>query len=44
MHARARARMFYAKTKVSVFANFKVGRLIKKKMEISGLAIFCMSL
>ena len=34
-HARERNKPFYAKTKVSAFANFEVGlgRLIKKKME-----------
>ena len=46
-HARERNKPFYAKTKVSAFANFEVGRLIKKKkMEKSAalIAIFCKSL
>ena len=30
-HARERNKPLYSKTKVSVFANFEVGRLIKKK-------------
>ena len=30
-HARERNKPFYAKTKVNTFANFEVGRLIKKK-------------
>ena len=30
-HAQERKKPFYAKTKVSAFANFVVGRLIKKK-------------
>ena len=32
-HARERKKPFYAKTKVSMFANFEVGRLIKKKKK-----------
>ena len=37
-HARERKKPFYAKTKVSAFANFVVGRLIKKKkMEKSAV-------
>ena len=36
-HARERKKPFYAKTKVNVFANFEVGRLIKKKMEKSAV-------
>ena len=30
-HARERNKQFYAKTKVSAFANFEIGCLIKKK-------------
>ena len=36
-HAQERNKLFYAKTKVSAFANFEVGRLIKKKMEKSAV-------
>ena len=36
-HARERNKPFYAKTKVNAFANFEVGRLIKKKMEKSAV-------
>ena len=32
-HARERNKPFYAKTKVSAFTNFEVGRLIKKKKK-----------
>ena len=32
-HAWERNKPFYAKTKVSAFANFEVDHLIKKKME-----------
>ena len=32
-HAWKRNKPFYANTKVSVFANFEVGRLIKKKKK-----------
>ena len=32
-HARERKKPFYAKTKVNAFANFEVGRLIKKKKK-----------
>ena len=31
-HALERNKLFYAKAEVSAFANFEVGRLIKKKM------------
>ena len=33
-HARERNKPFYDRTKVSAFANFEIGRLIKKKSEI----------
>ena len=33
-YARERKRSFYAKTKVSAFANFEVDRLIKKKKKM----------
>ena len=36
-HSRERNKPFYAKTKVSTFANFEVGRPIKKKMEKSAV-------
>ena len=39
-HARERNNPFYAKTKVSEFANFEVGRLMKKKMEKSAVYQF----
>ena len=32
-HARERNKPFFAKTKVSAFANFEVGRWIKKKKK-----------
>ena len=32
-HARERNKPFYAKTKLSMFANFEVGGLIKKKKK-----------
>ena len=32
-HARERNKPFYAKTMVNAFANFEVGRLIKKKKK-----------
>ena len=32
-HARERNKPFYAKTNVNAFANFEVGRLIKKKKK-----------
>ena len=36
-HAQERKKPFYAKNKVSAFANFEVGCLIKKKMEKSAV-------
>ena len=40
-HARERNKPFYAKTKANAFANFEVGRLIKKKkMEKSAFSNF----
>ena len=36
-HAQERNKPVYAKTKVSTFANFQLGHLIKKKMEKSAV-------
>ena len=40
-HAQERNKSFYVKTKVSIFANFEVGRLInrKKKKKMEKLAV-----
>ena len=38
-HARERNKPFYAKTKVNAFANFEVGRLIRKKKKMEKSAV-----
>ena len=38
-HARERNKPFYAKTKANAFANFEVGRLIKKKKKMEKSAV-----
>ena len=39
-HARERNKPFFAKTKVSAFANFEVGRWIKKKKKEKSVVLY----